>query len=211
MGQANLKQGIFITLEGGDGCGKTTQTRLLAERLERDGYEVVMLSNHAATPAAAKIRELYLSGDDDLWSPAVEAFLLYGARTDMWERVVKPALAAGKIVVSDRFADSTYIYQGRLGGVEQAKLDHMHRACMGESQPDLTLIMDAPVEIGASRVGDKPDRFEIRPAAWHEQIRQGFLDIARAAPERCAVIDSTQPIEQVAAAVRAAVNLRIGL
>jgi dTMP kinase len=207
-----VARGRFITLEGGEGAGKSTQARRLAERLIARGRQVVVTREPGGSPGAETIRELLVTGQADRWSPITETLLMYAARRDHIERTVAPALAAGDWVVSDRFADSTRAYQGAGGGAPASLIQTLERHVLGETRPDLTLILDLPVDVGMARTmarNHAETRFEAKGAAFHERLRQGFLAIARVEADRCAVIDAAQPLDQVEAAIWAEVEARL--
>ncbi len=176
--------GKFITFEGGEGAGKSTQIRRLAERLTASGHTVVVTREPGGTATAESIRRLVLSGLIKELGAEDEAILFAAARADHVERVIRPALAAGRWVLCDRFADSTHAYQGAAGGADEALLDALDRVAVGRTWPDLTLILDLPAAAGLARIaarqtGGAPDRFERDEADVHERRRQAFLDIAR--------------------------------
>jgi dTMP kinase len=207
-----VARGRFITLEGGEGAGKSTQARRLAERLIQRGHEVVMTREPGGSTGAETIRELLVTGQTDRWSPITETLLMYAARRDHIERTVAPALAAGDWVISDRFADSTRAYQGAGGGAPASLIQTLERHVLGEIRPDLTLILDLPVDVGMARTmarNHAETRFEAKGAAFHERLREGFLAIARVEADRCVVIDAAQPLDQVEAAIWAAVEARL--
>jgi dTMP kinase len=209
--------GRFITLEGGEGAGKTTQIRLLAASLTAAGKQVLTTREPGGSPGAEAIRRLLVDGDTGRWDGVTELLLHYAARRDHLEKTVLPALARGDWVISDRFADSTMAYQGYGFGVDRATVAAVHRAAVGDTTPDLTLILDIPVEAGLARAGHRDganggsNRYERMDRAFHERLRQGFLDIAAREPERCAVIDAAGDAGTVARAIRAAVETRLGV
>jgi dTMP kinase len=207
-----VARGRFITFEGGEGGGKSTQVKALAERLKAAGLEVVATREPGGSVGAESIRELLVTGAADRWSPITETLLMYAARRDHIERVIAPALTRGAWVVCDRFADSTRAYQGAGGGTDPALIAALETHVLGEVRPDLTLILDLPVEEGLRRAHGRAGaetRFESKGEAFHERLRQGFLDIARREPERCVVIDAAQPIATVAEAIWGAVAARL--
>jgi dTMP kinase len=206
-------QGRFITLEGGEGAGKTTQRARLAAMLRAAGREVVETREPGGEAGAEAIRALLVSGEPGRWEPVAETLLHYAARAQHVARVIAPALARGAWVISDRFADSTAVYQGAGQGVAAETIRAIDAASLDGFAPDLTLILDIPVEAGLARAAARADtnRYERFDAAFHARIREGFLAIARAEPGRCAVIDATAPLEDVAAAIRNAVASRFGL
>lgn len=199
------RPGIFVSFEGIDGSGKSTQARLLAERLRAAGHDVVLTREPGGSPGAEEIRALVLQGDTDRWSPETEILLFTAARRDHMERVILPALAEGKVVICDRFADSTRLYQGLGRGDLRGLVDQLHDLMIGR-EPDLTLLIDMDPETGLararSRQGDE-ERFEDMGTAMQARLRAGFLDLARAAPDRIRVIDGNRSPEAVAADVMA--------
>ena len=204
-----MQRGCFITLEGGEGTGKSTQTARLAERLRKAGLEVVTTREPGGSPGAEEIRHLLVSGAVDRWSPTTETLLLYAARADHLERVIRPALDRGAWVVCDRFADSTRAYQQSAA---PSLLSALEREVVDCDRPDLTLVFDLPAEDGLARAaarGEGATRFEAREPDFHDRLRTAFLEIARADPERCAVIDARPRAEAVEAAVWAAVGERL--
>jgi dTMP kinase len=208
-----VTRGRFITFEGGEGAGKSTQLRRLAERLRGRGLEVMATREPGGSPGAEAIRDLVLNGAADRWSPATETLLMYAARSDHLERVIRPALGRGAWVVCDRFADSTRAYQGVGGGTDPALILALEREVLGETRPDLTLIFDLPPAAGLARARARGGemRFESKGLAFHERLREGFLEIARAEPQRCALIDAAGTLEEVEAQVWAAVAARLAV
>lgn len=207
-----MKHGRFITFEGGEGAGKSTQLTRLVARLRTDGREVVATREPGGSPGAEAIRELVLTGAADRWSPVTETLLMYAARRDHVERVIRPALARGAWVVCDRFADSTRAYQGAAGGTAAELIAALERFVLEETRPDLTLIFDLPVEVGLARAHARAGsemRFESKGLAFHARLREGFLGIADAEPDRCALIDADGSVEAVEARVWAAVQARL--
>ena len=204
-------RGHFITFEGGEGAGKSTQIQRLAKRLRKDGQTVLVTREPGGSPGAEAVRHVVLSGAAKTLGPEMEAILFAAARSDNVEQVIKPALEAGTTVLCDRFMDSSRVYQGVSGGVDLEFILSMERAVTEGARPDLTLIFDIPVELGLARAAevwadDGPDRFESEELEMHEQRRQGFLEIAEDEPDRCVVIDASQSLEDVSAAVDAAVT-----
>jgi dTMP kinase len=208
----SVSRGIFITLEGGEGTGKSTQTRRLVERLRALGHGVVQTREPGGSAGAEAIRNLVVAGDAERWSPRTETLLMYAARSDHLERTIRPALEAGDWVVCDRFADSSRAYQGAGGGVPPAFIEMLDAGIVGDDQPDLTLVFDLPVEVGLERAfgrGLFETRFESKGLAFHGRLREGFLAIAREHPERCVLIDADGDEDMVAARVWAAVQARM--
>jgi dTMP kinase len=208
-----VKRGRFITFEGGEGVGKSTQIRRLAETLRGRGIDVVTTREPGGSPGAEVLREVVLSGAARSYGPFAEALLFAAARDDHLDVTIRPALAAGKWVLSDLFADSTRAYQGIAGKVEPDLLRTLERLIVGDTRPDLTLILDLPVAEGLKRVrarGGEPDRFESEGLVFHERLRRAFLGIALAEPQRCVVVDANRPEDDVAADVLHAVQERLG-
>ncbi len=209
-----MTRGRFITLEGGEGTGKSTQARLLVTAIERAGLPVVLTREPGGSEGAEAIRGLLVEGEPGRWDAPTETLLHFAARRDHLERAIRPALAAGTCVVCDRFADSTTAYQGYGHGVDRALIEHLYRAVVGDTAPDLTLMLDIDVEEGLRRAAERAggaDRYERMDVAFHRRIRQGFLEILRDHPERCVHVDATPPPERVQAAIRSAVRKRLGL
>lgn len=206
----------FITFEGGEGVGKSTQLDRLAAYLRARGFEVVTTREPGGTPKAEALRQVLLSGRIAPLGPLAEAALFAAARIDHVQRLIAPALARGAFVLCDRFTDSTRAYQGARGGVEPQTLALLEAAAVGDLRPDLTIILDLPPEEGMARAarrreagGLRPDRFEAEDGGFHAGLRHAFLDIAEQEPERCCVIDAAQPVEDVARAIRQLVDARL--
>jgi dTMP kinase len=209
-----VTQGKFITFEGGEGAGKSTQLKRLVAHLEAQGRGVVATREPGGSPGAEDIRALVLQGQADRWSPTTETLLMYAARRDHVERVIRPALADGRWVVCDRFFDSTRAYQGAGGGVDPVFISALETHVVEATRPDLTLIFDLPVSEGLARAHARAGhemRFESKGLAFHERLREGFLVIARAEPDRCAVIDAAGSPDEVEARVWAAVQERLAV
>jgi dTMP kinase len=205
--------GRFITLEGGEGAGKSTQIARLKERLERHGHTVVATREPGGAPGAEMVRKLLVEGPPERWDATTEALLHFAARRDHLRSTVWPALKRGAWVISDRFADSTVAYQGYGHGLDRAMLDRLYDIAVGDFHPDLTLILDLPVDLGLGRAAARrgsETRYEDLPADFHDRVRRGFLAIAAADPGRCIVIDATRDIETVAAAIAEATRERLG-
>jgi dTMP kinase len=195
--------GIFITFEGIDGSGKSTQARSLADRMTANGQEVVLTREPGGSPGAEAIRRLLVEGDTDRWSPETEILLFTAARRDHLERTIAPALAAGKVVISDRFADSTRVYQGAARADLRPVVDLLHETMIGR-EPDLTFVIDMDPEAALTRGlarNSGEDRFEDFGLEFQKKLRQGFLDLAGQFPERCHVINGSQSVDNVAADV----------
>jgi dTMP kinase len=207
-----VTRGRFITFEGGEGAGKSTQVRILAERLRGTGLEVVATREPGGSPGAEAIRALLVTGDPDRWSAISETLLMYAARRDHIERTIRPALERGAWVISDRFADSTRAYQGAGGHAPMGLVTAMETFVLEQVRPDLTLILDLPVDVGLERAGLRGGaeaRFEAKGKAFHQRLREAFLDIAKAEPNRCAVVDAGQGPEAVSDAIWSAVAARL--
>ena len=205
----------FITFEGGEGAGKSTQMRLLAERLAGAGIEAMTTREPGGSPGAEKIRAAILSGAVKRFGPEAEAIMFSAARIDHLDNTILPALAKGIWVVCDRFADSTRAYQGALGAADPELITALERVCVGAARPDLTLILDIAPETGLARAaarrasGEKPDRFEAESLEFHRGLRNAFLDIAAAEPQRCAVFDASLPAMELAARIWSTVTIRL--
>jgi len=207
-------RGKFITFEGGEGTGKSTQAAMLALRLEALGLSVLLTREPGGSPGAEIIRHVLLSGAAKPLGPDAEAMLFAAAREDHVRCAIEPALAAGKWVVCDRFADSTRVYQGMLGAVDLRLIKGLERVSMGDLVPDLTLILDTPVEVtmerSALRRGDaKADRFEAEGVQFHQKLREAFLSVAAAERRRCVVIDTNGPRKTVAKLIWDTVQSRL--
>jgi dTMP kinase len=205
------RRGKFITLEGGEGSGKSTQAALLAAWLRSLGIVVCLTREPGGSPRAEVLRELLLGGRVAPFGAKAEALFFAVARADHMAETIRPALAEGEWVVSDRFMDSTRAYQG-TAGVSAEALDRLERIAVGDDRPDLTLILDLPANVGLQRAqgrGIAADRFETDALAMHEARRNAFLDIAASHPERCVVINAGLAEDAVAKAVKAAVGARL--
>lgn len=205
--------GRFITLEGGEGAGKSTQIARLADWLRARGREVAVTREPGGSPGAEMIRKLLVEGPAERWDGPTEALLHYAARRDHLRSTVWPALERGAWVISDRFADSTRAYQGYGHGLDLAMLGRLHDIAIGSFQPDLTLILDLPVDAGLARAAARrgsETRYESLPRDFHERVHDGFLEIARSEPGRCAVIDASRDVEAVSAAISRLVAERLG-
>lgn len=209
----------FITLEGGEGAGKSTQIARLADALRLAGIDVVTTREPGGSPGADAIRRLLVEGEPGRWDGETEALLHFAARRDHLVRTVWPALAAGTWVLCDRFADSTMAYQGYGHGLDHKVINTLYGLAVGDFSPDLTLILDLPAATGLARAAARhgasdeavEDRYERMEIAFHERLRDGFLAIAHAEPQRCAVVDATQGATAVAGAIRAIVGDRLGV
>lgn len=201
----SVPKGLFVTFEGIDGSGKSTQSRRLYETWLGQGRDVVLTREPGGSPGAEEIRRLVLEGDPERWSAETEILLFTAARRDHLERTIRPALARGATVICDRFADSTRMYQGLRGAGLRALVDDLHRLMIG-IEPDVTLLLDFDPALGLSRALGRQgteERFEAFGAGLQERMRAGFLDLAKAAPDRFRVIDGNRTAEAVAADIRA--------
>lgn len=217
-GPGAVATGRFITFEGGEGAGKSTQAQLLAERLREAGHTVVETREPGGTKRGEKIRTFLLSGRAKEYGPMGEAVLFSSAREDHVREVIRPALERGDWVLCDRFSDSTAAYQGAAGGVRPSVIRALERVSAGDTMPDLTIILDVPPEAGLKRAlerngeGDEAsdgDHFESRELRFHEALRDCFLQIAKEAPGRCIVVDAQLPADAVADDVWEAVVERL--
>jgi dTMP kinase len=201
-----LPKGHFITFEGGEGAGKTTQIRLLADRLKAEGHEVVVSREPGGSAGGEAVRHVLLSGAAEPFGPAMEAMLFAAARSDHVEQVIRPAVDAGKTVLCDRFLDSSRVYQGVSGRLDKAFMRALEGIAVNGMMPDLTIILDLDPAEGMRRATarrglDEADRYEKEDLALHEERREAYIDIARAEPARCVIIDASQSPEAVAEAV----------
>lgn len=209
------ERGVFISFEGGEGAGKSTQIKRLAAHLTAlRGDAPVLVREPGGTSGAEAVRAILLQGGAHDWPPMSQALLLYAARVDLWTKTIAPALAAGRWVLADRFADSTAAYQGAAGALGRARVAALHEVATPEARPDLTLFLDMPVARGLARArGRSPggDAFEDRDLEFHQDVLDGFRAIAAQEPERVITIDADQCEDAVADAVWAAVAQRLSL
>jgi len=198
--------GKFITFEGGEGTGKSTQARLLADYLTQQGHKVALTREPGGSPGAEIIRELLVSGAIDRWTPISEALMMYAARADHWQNLIQPELAKGTWVICDRFADSSMAYQGYGRGVDLDFLQQLYKMIIGDRQPDHTFVLDIAPEIGLQRSFQRlhasgknvsEGRFEAMDLEFHRRLRNGFLEIARMNTDRCIVIDATKSLQLI--------------
>jgi len=209
-----MTRGRFITLEGGAGAGKSTQITLLKDALEASGRTVLTTREPGGSPGGEDIRNLLVNGATNRWEPLTEALLNYAARHEHLQKVILPALKDGAWVLCDRFADSTLAYQGYGHGMDREIIRRLHRLVVGETKPDLTLIFDLPVEAGLERAGvrgEGEDRYERMGLEFHNRLREGFLEIAKKHPGRCAVIDATGDVSAVAMALQIEVSRHLNV
>ncbi|MBM3531272.1 MAG: dTMP kinase [Alphaproteobacteria bacterium] len=206
--------GRFITFEGGEGTGKSTHAAMLAARLKSFGIGVQLTREPGGSLGAEMMRYILLSGAVRPLGPNVEALLFAAARDDHLNTLIRPALARGIWVVCDRFADSTRVYQGAVGRVDQRTIRALERIVVGETKPDLTIILDVPAAEGLRRAAARrgkgaPDRYEGEALAFHEKLREGFLALATNEPDRCVLVDAMQPKDQVAEQIWRIVSKRL--
>ena len=194
-------RGRFITFEGGEGAGKSTQTRRLADRLTAGGRKTVLTREPGGSPGAEQIRKLLVEGEPERWSPLAETLLFLAARADHLARVIEPALSAGNWVICDRFIDSTVVYQGIVRGLGAPRVRALQRAA-GALEPDLTIIVDVEPRAGLMRTqarGKSENRFEQFDSGFHARLRDAFLEIAREEAQRCVLVDGSRSVDIVAA------------
>jgi len=217
MAESTVKRvpgrGRFISFEGGEGAGKSTQIKLLAEKLAGAKVRTIVTREPGGSPGAEIIRHLVLSGVGKLLGPEAETLLFAAARDDHVHTVIEPALKQGIWVLCDRFSDSTRVYQGILGKVSPAILSAMQRVTIGDLKPDLTVILDVPVEVGLRRAAERrgagaADRFEAEGIKFHRELRDAYRRIAAAEPQRCLLIDATAEPDMVAANIWSALRHR---
>ncbi|MEQ5774170.1 MULTISPECIES: dTMP kinase [unclassified Thalassospira] len=205
--------GIFISFEGGEGSGKSTQIRLLEQWFRHRGRDVIVTREPGGSPGAEEIRALLLTGDPGRWDAVTEALLMFASRRDHVERTIRPAIAQGQVVLCDRFADSSVAYQGYGHGLGADFIRQLWKLAVNDFKPDLTLMMDLPIETGLARAGARfanvsaaEDRFEKMGLAFHQRLQQGFHEITAAEPDRCRVVDADGDVQTVAARVASVVE-----
>lgn len=204
-----MRRGWFITFEGPEGSGKSSQSRWLVQRLRRAGYRVVHPKDPGSTSVGRGVRQLLLHTDTPL-SPLAEALLFIGGRVQLVEEIIRPALAKRQIVVCDRFHDATVVYQGFGGGVDVRWLERLGRAAIGGVMPDLTIVLDVPTGAGFARLHRSRDRMERKALAFHRRVRRGYLTLAKRDPRRFAVVDASQAPDQVRRQIERIVLHRLG-
>jgi len=209
------QRGRFITLEGGEGVGKSTLTGAVVASLSARGIEVIRTREPGGTPGAEAIRSLILKPPAEIgaWQALAETLLFYAARRDHLDKLIRPSLERGAWVVCDRFSDSTRAYQAAAGGVSSADVEAIDRICVGDTVPDLTLVLDLSIEIARKRLtarAGEADAIESRRLNYHEAVHRGFLEIARANPQRCVVLDASMDAAKLAAAAMVAIDGRLG-
>ncbi|PIQ82300.1 MAG: dTMP kinase [Candidatus Omnitrophica bacterium CG11_big_fil_rev_8_21_14_0_20_64_10] len=195
------RRGLFITLEGPEGAGKSTQARRLAGWLRRRGRKVLLTREPGGTPIGMKLRRILLDKRSGNLDPLVELCLYEAARGELLRRVIRPALAAGKVVVLDRFQDSTWVYQGYAGAVDRKLVERLGTVVLAGCEPDLTLLLDLPVRRGLARVR-RPNRFEAKPLRFHETVRRGYLFLSRRFPRRIRRIAADRSLQEVQDAIQ---------
>ncbi|MCS7251781.1 MAG: dTMP kinase [Thermoflexus sp.] len=209
-----MRNGLLITFEGPEGSGKTTMARWLSDFLRQKGYRVLFTREPGGTPVGETIRELLHAHEHADMTARTEALLFCAARAQLVERVIRPFLAEGGIVVSDRYADSTLAYQGYGRGLDLEELQHLNRFATGDLRPDLTFLLDIEVEQGLARrrvSGDAWTRLDALELSFHQRVREGYRRMATAEPERWAIIDASQPMEAVQSAILGHLRQRLGL
>ena len=195
---------LFITMEGPDGSGKSTQISLLREYLEKEGYEVLITREPGGTVISERIREIILNKDFKEMSPITEMLLYASARAQLISEVVGPALDRGQAVISDRFLDSSLVYQGIARGIGVEKVYEVNRLAIGQYMPEVTFLLDLPAEVGIARKkGQKElDRMELEGIEFHKKVAEGYLEMARRFPERIVTIDATLPVEDISSLIK---------
>ncbi len=209
-----MKKGFFITLEGGEGGGKSTLSQALAASFAKAGLQLDHTREPGGTTGAESIRKVLVEGSADQWDATTETILFIAARVDHVRKRILPALKSGTHVLCDRFADSTLVYQGYAKGLGEEFLSLLHNFCLGNLQPDLTLILDIAPETGLKRAAMRKgteNRFEGMDLSFHKAVREGFLRVARENPRRCAVLDATLPPAEVHASALAAIREKLGI
>ncbi|MBO5739219.1 dTMP kinase [bacterium] len=191
-----MTNGLFITFEGGDGCGKTTQIKLLDEYLRNKGYKTLLTREPGSKGLGLRLREILLNYDGEV-SPTCESFLFLADRAQHVDCIIKPALKEGVVVLCDRHTDSTVAYQGYGRGLDLERIRELNKIATGGLKPDLTIVLDVDVETSQKRVGAEKDRMESAGIEFFQKVRKGFLEIAKQEPERVKVVDSTQSIEEI--------------
>jgi dTMP kinase len=204
--------GLFITLEGPEGAGKSTNRDYLAARLREQGLDVVLTREPGGTPLAEKVRELLLAPSDEVMAADTELLLVFAARAQHLAEVIRPALERGAVVLCDRFTDATYAYQGGGRGLSVARIASLEQFVQGDLRPDLTLVFDLPVEVGLARAAARGrlDRFEQEGQAFFEAVRQAYLQRAQGEPQRYSLLDAAQPLEGVQRAIDALLPVIVG-
>lgn len=195
-----MNKSLFITFEGGEGSGKTTQINFLSKYLKSKSFKVLVTREPGGSEGAEIIRKLLVTGNPGRWDVETEALLMYAARRDNFIRLIKPSLNDGKIVISDRFSDSTRVYQGLVGGISKFKINSLHSFCLEELEPDLTFLLDINYQDGLSRANlriSNENRFESKGDEFHKSVRKAYLKIASENPKRIHVIDASKSKNQI--------------
>lgn len=209
------KLGKFITFEGGEGAGKSTQCTLLASYLKDKGIDVVVTREPGGTPSAEMIRKLLVEGDINRWQSSTEALLMFAARSEHWHTLIHPALQEGTWVISDRFVDSSYAYQGYARGIPLEQLEALYKFAVGATYPDLTFFLNIPLNQGFERVRDRvtgyEERFEKEALSFHKKVQDGFLDLAKKFKERYFVQDATLSISDIAQSLQIEIKNRFSI
>jgi dTMP kinase len=210
--------GYFVSFEGGEGAGKSTQSHLLAERLRALGRTVVLTREPGGVPQGEALRELLLSGEPGRWTAMSEALMMYAARVEHWRLKISPALQRGEWVICDRFADSSMAYQGYAGALGPDTVAALHRLTLGGVQPDLTIVLDVSAQAGLERAaervaaaGETATRFEKKDAAYHARLAEAFREIAKSNPHRCVLMDASGSKPQIAGDIWNSVTTRLGV
>lgn len=216
MTQRRAWPGRFLSFEGGEGAGKSTQAQILAGRLRALGATVVVTREPGGVPQGEALRELLLSGERDRWSPMSEALMMYAARVEHWRLLIEPALRRGEWVITDRFADSSMAYQGYAGALGPQTIAQLHRLTLGDVQPDLTIVLDMAADAGLARAagrvaaaGETATRFEKKDASYHDKIAAAFREIAEANPGRCVVVPAEGDKAAIAEKIWTCVSARL--
>jgi dTMP kinase len=212
-----MARGRFITFEGGEGTGKSTQARVLADYVRTRGHQVVVTREPGGSPFAEKVRDLALDAATPTPSQLAETLLFNAARADHLDRIIRPSLDRGSWVICDRFLDSTRVYQGEVGGLARPVLDALDEIVVAATRPDMTVVIDLDPVVGLARVEQRrsggpaapPDRYETRGGDYHERLREGFLLIARAEPMRFVVVDGFQSVDALAGEIRGHIDARL--
>ena len=204
-------RGAFVSLEGIEGVGKSTNLKFTADAIRRAGYEVVTTREPGGTQLGERVRDWILNGDHGTLSPETEALLMFAARARHLDEVIRPALAAGRWVVCDRFTDATFAYQGGGRGASRTLLESLESEIQKGLRPDLTLLLDAPLDVGASRIGDRtPDHFEREQRPFFERVRATYLSLAKQNPGRIKIVDAARPLPQVQSQIDAEITALVG-
>ena len=208
-----ISGGFFITLEGGEGAGKSTQASLLSERLEQSDFTVTKTREPGGSPSAEEIRNLLVNGLPDRWTSDAETLLNYAARDSHLNETIRPALANNHIVICDRFMDSTRAYQGAAGGTDKELIATLEKAIIGDTMPDLTLVFDIDPAEGIARTDTRnqtgENRFEQKPLSFHQTLRESFLDLVKSEPKRCVLIDASQSMDAVSKQIWTVVEAKL--